>query len=388
MFGYQGNSAVIQIVESGYSPKLRHFQKVLKINIGSIHEFFSENETAKLFYIKTAAQCADPFTKPLPVAKWIEDLQQMNVHIQIRWFLQKLSFSQAFSIAQCKTGAKKKYRRFQRYQFAVIKTVSMDSQDLPVWVGVKHIFQQPGWAQVSDEKNARTAALPFALRRCVLLYMLVLTYAHIKFTFGQRRPEAKTYSVCPCCVFLSWCILTVRRWYFDEETAQIRSEYDHQCLDVNMGGSANVYIHVCHDGDNQKFVPRSDSCAVRFVLKAPKSRPLFDLLRDCFLVWIMCFFRFCIFWGFLFPCFFAFCFSVFCFFVFPCFSVFMFLCFSIFLLLCVFASLLLGFSASLHLCFFAFWLLAFVLALKPFYSTEPKQTPNKPCDFCILCRYL
>lgn len=44
-----------------------------------------------------------------------------------------------------------------------------------------------------------------------------------------------------------------QRWYFDEETAQIRSEFDHQCLDVNMGGSGNVYIHPCHDGNNQKF---------------------------------------------------------------------------------------------------------------------------------------
>ena len=84
MFGYQDNSAVIQIVDSGYSPKLRRFKKVFTINIGSIHEFFSENETGKLLYIKTAAQRADPFTKPLPVAKWIEALQQMNVHIQIR----------------------------------------------------------------------------------------------------------------------------------------------------------------------------------------------------------------------------------------------------------------------------------------------------------------
>ena len=42
-----------------------------------------QSETAKLLYIKTAAQRADPFTIPLPVAKWIEALQQMNDHIQI-----------------------------------------------------------------------------------------------------------------------------------------------------------------------------------------------------------------------------------------------------------------------------------------------------------------
>lgn len=59
LFVYQDNSTVIQIVDSGYSPKLRHLKKVFKINIGSIHEFFYQNETSKLLYIKTALQRAD-----------------------------------------------------------------------------------------------------------------------------------------------------------------------------------------------------------------------------------------------------------------------------------------------------------------------------------------
>ena len=92
LFSYQDNSAVIQIVESGYSAKLRHLKKVFKLNIGSIHEFFSENEYVLLLYIKTSLQRADPFTKPLPVAKWAEALDQMNLQITVHWFLHRLPF--------------------------------------------------------------------------------------------------------------------------------------------------------------------------------------------------------------------------------------------------------------------------------------------------------
>ena len=78
---YQDNSAVIQIVAAGYSPKLRHLNKTFRINIGSIHQVFKENDDCQLLYIKTAMQRADPFTKPLPVAKWPEALQQLNVQV-------------------------------------------------------------------------------------------------------------------------------------------------------------------------------------------------------------------------------------------------------------------------------------------------------------------
>ena len=78
---FQDNSAVIQIVESGYSPKLWHLKKIFKINIGSIHEWFKDNSISRFLYIKTALQRADPFTKPLPVAKWLEALKQMNVSV-------------------------------------------------------------------------------------------------------------------------------------------------------------------------------------------------------------------------------------------------------------------------------------------------------------------
>ena len=76
---YQDNAAVIQIVEAGYSPKLKHMNKTFRINLGSIYECFKEDEMMKLLYIKTTSQKADPFTKPLPVAKWGEALDLMGV---------------------------------------------------------------------------------------------------------------------------------------------------------------------------------------------------------------------------------------------------------------------------------------------------------------------
>ena len=77
---YQDNSAVIQIVAAGYSPKLRHLNKTFKINIGSISEWFSENsDSSSLLYIKTELQRADAFTKPLPVAKWPTALDQLGI---------------------------------------------------------------------------------------------------------------------------------------------------------------------------------------------------------------------------------------------------------------------------------------------------------------------
>ena len=86
---FQDNSAVIQIVDSGYSPKLRRLKKVFKINIGSVHEWFKENTTSRLLFIKTALQRVDPFTKPLPVAKWLEALERMNVLVVPLKFLQR-----------------------------------------------------------------------------------------------------------------------------------------------------------------------------------------------------------------------------------------------------------------------------------------------------------
>ena len=52
------NSAVIQTVNAGYSPKLRHVSKTHRINLSSLYEV-SEDPNVKLFYINTDQQRAD-----------------------------------------------------------------------------------------------------------------------------------------------------------------------------------------------------------------------------------------------------------------------------------------------------------------------------------------
>ena len=75
---FQDNSAVIQIVAAGYSPKLRHLTKTEKIELGSAYEVF-EDPSCKLLYIATDKQRADVFTKPLPVCKWDHALDLLNM---------------------------------------------------------------------------------------------------------------------------------------------------------------------------------------------------------------------------------------------------------------------------------------------------------------------
>ena len=75
---FQDNSAVIQIVAAGYSPKLRHLTKTEKIELGSAYEVF-EDPSCRLLYIATDKQRADVFTKPLPVCKWDHALNLLNM---------------------------------------------------------------------------------------------------------------------------------------------------------------------------------------------------------------------------------------------------------------------------------------------------------------------
>ena len=66
---YQDNSAVIQIVQRGYSAKLRHVSKTHRINLSSLYEAFEDPRT-HLGYIATDKQCADIFTKALQPVKF------------------------------------------------------------------------------------------------------------------------------------------------------------------------------------------------------------------------------------------------------------------------------------------------------------------------------
>ena len=74
----QDNSAVISIVHLGYSPKLRHVTKTHRINLSSLCEVF-DNGIAKLVYVKTTQQRADPMTKPIASSKWGVALEQLNI---------------------------------------------------------------------------------------------------------------------------------------------------------------------------------------------------------------------------------------------------------------------------------------------------------------------
>ena len=74
----QDNSAVITICGQGYSAKLRHVSKHHRINLSSLYETFSSGN-AKILYIKTDCQRADPMTKPLAVAKWEHALKLLGI---------------------------------------------------------------------------------------------------------------------------------------------------------------------------------------------------------------------------------------------------------------------------------------------------------------------
>ena len=81
--------------------------KTFRANLGSLYECFKEDEMTKLLYIKTTSQRADPFTKPLPVARWGEALELIcvqNVHsdksvqrllIPFQKLLQKVALAQS-----------------------------------------------------------------------------------------------------------------------------------------------------------------------------------------------------------------------------------------------------------------------------------------------------
>ncbi|CAJ1365960.1 unnamed protein product [Effrenium voratum] len=55
-----------------------------------------------------------------------------------------------------------------------------------------------------------------------------------------------------------------QKWYFDEDTKAIRSEYDHRCLDV--AGTDNVYVQTCHFQTNQQWEDRHETTGKAFEL--------------------------------------------------------------------------------------------------------------------------
>ena len=75
----QDNEAVIRILQSGYSVKLRHCNRVHRVNIASICDLLEKEEKLDLRYCHTKLQLANALTKILPPIQWNEALEQLCV---------------------------------------------------------------------------------------------------------------------------------------------------------------------------------------------------------------------------------------------------------------------------------------------------------------------
>ena len=74
----QDNEAAIKIIQNKYSVKLRHCNRVHRVNIASISDLFEKEDSLELRYCHTKQQLANALTKILPV-QWSEALEQVCV---------------------------------------------------------------------------------------------------------------------------------------------------------------------------------------------------------------------------------------------------------------------------------------------------------------------
>ena len=74
----EDNEACIKAVAKGYSNKLRHLNRVHKINLSSIHDVIASNNVA-VEHCATTEQAADIFTKALAALKWPAALDLLGV---------------------------------------------------------------------------------------------------------------------------------------------------------------------------------------------------------------------------------------------------------------------------------------------------------------------
>ena len=65
----EDNQAIILVVRTGYSPKLRHITRTHKSNLSGLSEVF-QDDSAELEYCRTDDQAADIFAKSLPPQEW------------------------------------------------------------------------------------------------------------------------------------------------------------------------------------------------------------------------------------------------------------------------------------------------------------------------------
>ena len=73
----QDNEAVIKIIQNRYSARLRHCNRVHRVNIASICETLEKESSIELRYCKSDQQLANSFTKILAPVHWPEALRQM-----------------------------------------------------------------------------------------------------------------------------------------------------------------------------------------------------------------------------------------------------------------------------------------------------------------------
>lgn len=73
----QDNQAMVQILESGYSAKLRHAPRVHRVNVSSVHEVLTEHQS--VFYTQTHDQIANGLTKVITPPEWPAMLRQLCI---------------------------------------------------------------------------------------------------------------------------------------------------------------------------------------------------------------------------------------------------------------------------------------------------------------------
>lgn len=75
----QDNQAVVQILETGYSAKLRHAPRVHRVNVSSVHEVLQDEHMHAVWYTQTSEQIANGLTKVITPAEWPAMLKQLCI---------------------------------------------------------------------------------------------------------------------------------------------------------------------------------------------------------------------------------------------------------------------------------------------------------------------
>ena len=75
---FEDNTAVVSIIQKGYSNKLRHLSKTHRINVASTAETVNNADDITVQHIETTQQKGDVFTKGLPLSKWGNALELLQ----------------------------------------------------------------------------------------------------------------------------------------------------------------------------------------------------------------------------------------------------------------------------------------------------------------------